>query len=67
MSKSEWLDHVEGMSSSFMVASDEGLAEGSGHGGPGVCLSDGQTEAVEVPSKSVRGDALYRRSLPYVT
>ena len=29
----------------FMVASGEGLSEGYGHGGPGVCLGDGQTEA----------------------
>ena len=28
-----------------MVASGGVLSEGYGHGGPGVCLSDGQTEA----------------------
>ena len=26
-------------------SSDGGLSEGYGHGGPGVCLGDGQTEA----------------------
>ena len=29
----------------FMVASGGDLSEGYGHGGPGVCLGDGQTEA----------------------
>ena len=28
-----------------MVASGGGISEGYGHGGPGVCLGDGQTEA----------------------
>ena len=34
------------------------------HGGPGVCLGDGQTEDEEVPSQGGRGDALLRRMLP---
>ena len=29
----------------FMVASGGVLSEGYGHGGPGVCLGDGQTDA----------------------
>ena len=39
-------------------------SEGYGHGGPGVCLGDGQTEAEEVPSQGGRGDALFRRMPP---
>ena len=31
------------------------------HGGPGVCLGDGRTEAEGVPSQGGRGDALLRR------
>ena len=38
-----------------------------GHGGPGVCLGDGQTEDDGVPSQGGRGDALLRRMLPYLT
>ena len=34
-----------------MVASGGVLSEGYGHGGPGVCLGDGQTEAKGVPSQ----------------
>ena len=47
---SEWLNHAEGASTGFMVASGSVLSEGYGHGGPGVCLGDGQTETEEVPS-----------------
>ena len=50
----------------FMVASGGVLSEGYEHGGPGVCLGDGQTEAKGVPSQSGRGDALLRRPL-YLT
>ena len=52
-----------------MVASwsDGVLSEGYGHGGPGVCLGDGQTEAEIVPSQGGRGDALLRRTPPYLT
>ena len=32
-------------STGFMAASGGDLSEGYGHGGPGVCLGDGQTEA----------------------
>ena len=39
---SEWLDHAEEASTGFMVASVGGLSEGHRHGGPGVCLGDGQ-------------------------
>ena len=46
---------------------DGGLSEGYGHGGPGVCLGDGQTEAEGVPSQGGRGDALLRRMSPYLT
>ena len=37
------------------------------HGGPGVCLGDGQTEAEGVLSQGGRGDALLRRMAPYLT
>ena len=40
----------------FVVASGGVLSEGYGHGGPGVCQGDGQTEAEEVPSQGGRGD-----------
>ena len=50
-----------------MVASGGGLSEGYGHGGPGVCLGDGQTEAKGVPLQGGRGDALLRRMPPYMT
>ena len=46
---------------------DVGLSEGYGHGGPGVRLDDGQTEAEGVPPQGGRGDALFRRMLPYPT
>ena len=51
----------------FIVASGGVLSEGYGHGGPGVCLGDGQTEAEGVPSQGGRGDALLRRMPPYLT
>ena len=62
LSRSEGLDHAEGASTRFMVASGGVLSEGYGHGGPGVCLGDGQTEA-----EGGRGDALLRRMPPYLT
>ena len=43
--KSEGLVHDERASTRFMVASGRVLSEGCGHGGPGVCLGDGQTQA----------------------
>ena len=43
------------------------LSEGYEHGGLGVCLGDGQTEAEGVPSQGGRGDALLRRKLLYLT
>ena len=43
------------------------LFEGYGHGGPAVCLSDGETETEEVPSQGERGDVLIRRMTPYLT
>ena len=51
LSRFEGLDHAEGASIGFMVASGVDLYEGYGHGGPGVCLGDGQTEAEGVPSR----------------
>ena len=50
-----------------MVASGGGLSEGYGHGGPGVYLGDGQTEAEGVPSQGGCGDALLWRMSPYLT
>ena len=61
------LDHTEGASTRFMVASGGVLSERYGHGGPGVCLGDGQTEDEGVPSQGGRGDALYRRLFPHLT
>ena len=45
----------------FMVASGGVLSEGYGHGGSGVYLGDGQTEAEGVPSQGGRCVALLRR------
>ena len=45
----------------IMVASGGALSERYGHEGPGVCLGDGQTQAVGVPLQGGRGDALLRR------
>ena len=39
----------------FKIASGSVLSEEYGHGGPGVCLGDGQTAAEGVPSQSGRG------------
>ena len=50
-----------------MVSSGGVLSEGYGHGGTGVRLGDGQTEAEGVPSQSGRVDALLRRMPPYLT
>ena len=50
-----------------MVASDGFPSEEYGHGGPVVCLGDGQTEAERVPSQDGRGDALLRRMPPNLT
>ena len=41
----EGLDHAKWASTGFTVASGGVLFEGYGHGGLGVCLGDGQTEA----------------------
>ena len=49
--KSEGLNHAEEAPTRFMVASGGVLSEGYGHGGPGVCLGDDQTEAEGVPSQ----------------
>ena len=57
----------EGASTRFMVASGGVLSEGYGHGGPGVCLDDDQTEDEGVPSQNGRGDALLRRMPPHLT
>ena len=51
----------------FMVASGGVLSEGYGRGGPGVYLSDSQTEAEGVPSQGGRGDAVLRRMPPYLS
>ena len=66
-SRSKGLDHAEGATTRFMVASGGVLSEGYGHGGPGACLGDGQTEAEGVPSQGGGGDALLRRMPPYLT
>ena len=61
---SDGLDHGEEPPRAFMVAPSGVLSEGYGHDGLGVCLSDSQTEAEEVPSQGGRGDALLRRMPP---
>ena len=43
--------HAERAPTRFKVASGGVLSEGYGHGGPGVCLGDDQTEAEGVPSQ----------------
>ena len=48
------LDHAEGSSLCFVFASGVSLSEGYGHGGPGVCLGNGQTEAEGVLSQGGR-------------
>ena len=45
LSRSEWMDHAEQASTGLMVTSPGFLVERYGHGVPGVCLSDCQTEA----------------------
>ena len=45
LSRSDGLDHAKGASTRFIVASGRVLSERYGHGGPGVCLGDSQTEA----------------------
>ena len=40
----ERLDHADWASTGLTFESDGVLSEGYGHGGPGVCLGDGQTE-----------------------
>ena len=44
LSRSEGLDHADGASTRFMVASGGNVSEGYGHDGPGVFMGDGQTE-----------------------
>ena len=61
LSRSEGLDHAQGASICFMVASDGVLPEGYGYDGPGVCLGNGRTRAEGVPSQCGRGDTLLRR------
>ena len=39
------LDYADGSLTCFVVTSSGNVSEGYGHGGPGVCLGDGQTEA----------------------
>ena len=67
LSRSEWLDHAEGASTGFMVASSGVLSKVYVHWGSGDCLGDGQTEAEVVPSQGGRGDALIWRMPPYLT
>ena len=67
LSKFEGLDHAEGASTGFMVASGGVLFEIYGHDRPGVCLGDGQIEAEGVPSQGGRGEALLGRIPPFLT
>ena len=61
------MDHGDGASTGFMVASGGEPSEEYGRDGPGVCLGDGQMEAEGVPSQRGRGDALPRSMPPYLT
>ena len=45
---SERLDRAEEPPACFVVASVGDLSEGYGHGGPGICLGNGQTKAEKV-------------------
>ena len=65
--KNTGMGRPHGASTGFMVASCGVPSEGFGHGGPGVCLGDGQTEAEGVPSQGGCDDALLRRIPPYLT
>ena len=65
LSESKVLDHAEGASTGFMVASGGVISEGYVHDGPGVCLGD-RTE-VELLLQGGRGDALFRSMSPYLT
>ena len=47
-----------------VVALDGVLSEGYGHDGPGVCLSDGQTQPDVAASQGECGDALLQRMPP---
>ena len=62
LSKSEGLDHAEGASTGFMVATGGVLSEGYGHGGPCVCLGDGQREG---RGRTAARWTLLRRMSPY--
>ena len=61
---SERLDHADGLSAFFEVASCAVLPEGYGHNWPGVCCAMARER---VPSQGRRGDALLRRMHPYLT
>ena len=54
-------------STRFMVASVGVPTGGYGHGGPGACVGDCQTEAEGVSSQGGRGDASLLRMPPYLT
>ena len=55
-------------STGFMAALGGILSEGYGHGGHGVCLGGGQTDAERVPSQGGgRGDKLLWRMPAYLT
>ena len=47
------LSGSERLPACYVAASGGVLSEGYGHGGPGVCLGDGKTEAEGVPSRGV--------------
>ena len=66
--RSEGLDQAVGASTGFRLDAAGGvLSGGYGHGGPSVCLGDGQTETEGVLSQGGRGDALLLRMPPHLT
>ena len=60
------MEHGEGASTFFMVATVGVLSEGYGHDGIGVCLGDVQMKTDRVPTLGGRGDALLRRMPPHM-
>ena len=59
MYRSEWLNLAKGAPTRFMIASGGVLSEGYGHGGPGVCLGDDQTEYRHKVDAATRSSGVY--------
>jgi len=57
------VEEANGPITFLVVAADRSTSQGDGDG-PGICLVDGQMEALGAPAESGRSDALLRRMLP---